>query len=370
MNDQSSSPACFSSPGERWSASGGYLSAGRSASDGCASCRISLPEDVTYRTHQSTAKGAFEKGEQPSLRTTEEVHACSDGYLGPEDDNIRLPSASPDSFCSSKSTSSCHTHVLEYVSNSSPAECDSYSSLRRATIRTLSGEQLPRGHISGPLCFGDPIAGYTIAYIFRIGDHHARGRQRYYAFLALAGFDTRRAFEACNILWTFFEQLARNIVETADQVALHVSPIDDSPPHSDYITPISSFLTGRTIDPDGYPRRGAANVRANSIAELLDNENFFCELHMMFVSILQDLGRILGGMRVKPPNNVTRIRSSVAIPNSAQESQPDGEEEVANSPPKIGVKRAASLDGLPRSTPSPRLSCSQNILQQPRQVAV
>ena len=348
------------------------MSAGRSANDSCASCRISLPEDVTYRTHQSIAKGAFGKGELPSLRTTEEVHACSNEYQDLEEDGlISLPSASPDSFGSSRSASSCHTHSLEYVSNSSPAESDSYSSLRRATIRTLSGEQLPRGHISGPLCFGDPIAGYTIAYIFRLGDHHARGRQRYYAFLALAGFDTRRAFEACNILWTFFEQLARNIVETADQVALHVSPIDDSPPQSGHITPISSFLTGRTIDPDGYPRRGAANVRANSIAELLDNENFFCELHMMFVSILQDLGKMMGGMRVKPPNNPSTTRSSVLSPGCVQGSRRnDDEEEVQNSSAKSKMKRAASLNEHQRVIPSSTPSCNQTVLQQRRQVAV
>ena len=307
---------------------------------------------------------AIEKGELPSLRTTEEVHACLNEYQEPRGRDPGLPSASPDSFCSSRPTVSCHTHQLEYVSNSSPAESDSYSSLRRATIRTLSGEQLPRGHISGPLCFGDPIAGYTVAYIFRLADHHARGRQRYYAFLALAGFDTRRAFEACNILWTFFEQLARNIVEMADQVALHVSPIDDNPPQSGHITPISSFLTGRTIDPDGYSRRSAANVRANSIAELLDNENFFCELHIMFVSILQDLGRMLGGMRVKPP---IRAWSSVVTPDCVPGSQRGEEEEVQNLSAKPEM---ASSNGHQRVPPSSTSLCSQTFLQQRREVAV
>ncbi|MCJ1432517.1 hypothetical protein MMC27_001874 [Xylographa pallens] len=113
-----------------------------------------------------------------------------------------------------------------------------------------------------------------------------------------SGFETQRAFEACTVIWSFFEQIAMNIVEAAEDVAAR-SIIDDSPPERGHVTPVSSFLTGRTMDPDGYPRRGAANVRANGIAELVDNDRFFCELHMMFVGILQDLGRALGGLKIK-----------------------------------------------------------------------
>jgi hypothetical protein len=147
------------------------------------------------------------------------------------------------------------------------------------------------------------VAGYTIAYVFRLADIHARGRQRYYALLALAGTDTQRAFEACTVIWSLFEQIAMHIVRSAEQVAARCSSsLEDSPPERrGQITPISSFLTGRTMDPDGYPRRGGmGTVRANGIAELVDNENFFCELHLIFVGMLQELGRLLGGMRVKP----------------------------------------------------------------------
>ena len=255
---------------------------------------MSLP-DQAVDSHAATVTKSFK--DSTPLRTREEVHACTSQYFRVKDDDVHLHSCSQD-FFDSPSESSCHTHSLEYVSNSSPAESETYSNLRRATIRALSGEQLPRGQMSGPLFIGDPVAGFTIAYIFRLADLHARGRQRYYALLALAGSETKRAFEACTFIWSNFEQIAMNIVEAAEDVAAR-SSTDNSPPKKSQMTPVSSFLTGRALDQDGYLRRGTANVRANGIAELIDNEMFFCELHMMFVGILQDLGRMLGGMRVE-----------------------------------------------------------------------
>jgi hypothetical protein len=213
----------------------------------------------------------------------------------------------------SKITKSCHNHNLEYVSGASPAEAEIFSSLRRATLRTLSCEQLPRGTTSGPLLFGDDVAGYTLAWRFQLGDLHARGRQRYYALLALAGHDLQRALEATTLVWTFFEQIATKIVQTAEEVAAK-TPDDDSPPERGNITPISSFLTVRSTDPDRYSRRGTITQRANGMAALLDNENFFCELHMLFVRILQDLGRSLGGMRVRHTDDDLELDARLGDP--------------------------------------------------------
>ena len=68
------------------------------------------------------------------------------------------------------------------------------------------------------------------------------------------------------------------------------------------VTPVSSFLTGRTRDPDGYPRRnGAANMRARGLAEMVGDELFFARLHKDFVHLLQILGRQFGGIRVEAP---------------------------------------------------------------------
>ena len=281
-----------------------------------------------------------------------------------------LSLSSPHSIGPTVQESSCHSHNLEYVSNSSPIEPDTYSGLRRATIRTLSGEQLPRGHTLGPLFFGDTINGYTIAYVFRLADLHARGHQRYYALLALAGSDTRRAFEACTIIWSFFEQLAISIIEKAEHVALQTSPTDDSPSRSEYITPVSSFLTGRTMDPDGYTRRGAAHVRANSIAELVDDKEFFCELHMTFVGMLQELGRILGGIRVTAPSGENNFRSKDVKAGHLQSSQDEDGDQGRQGLSKAKTERVHSVESGRSTGRSQIPSCTPALSVQLRQVIV
>lgn len=340
--------------------------------DSCASCRMSLPEHVIDDASTKVAKGAKER---IPLRTKEEVHVCTNQYLQVEEDGVHFVSSSHESFGSAPSGTGCHTHRLEFVSASSPAESETYSNLRRATIRTLSGEQLPRGQTSGPLCFGDPVAGYTIAYVFRLADTHARGRQRYYALLALAGSETKRAFDACTLIWSYFEQIAMNIVEAAEEVAAR-SFVDDSPPERSQVTPISSFLTGRTMDPDGYPRRGTANVRANGIAELVDNERFFCELHMMFVGILQDLGRLLGGLKVRP--SLVESETSDVFASSVQNlptHQDDADEDEKKCEKRFSMVPAKTLTRL-GDDPQPILSrcpmplCSQALVPHRHEVAV
>lgn len=229
------------------------------------------------------------------FRTREDVHICADA--GTVDDaevnhNIR-----------------CHSHNMEYVSSSSPTEPKTFVALRNATVRTLSGEQLPKGQRSGPLCFGDSATGYTVAYYFRLADGHARGKERYYALLALVGTDTRRAFESCTLIWNLFEQIALYIINMAEEALQRSKPkfeVDKSE-RENLITPVSSFLTQRALHPDGVPRRGTESVRANNITELVDNANFFCELHMMFVKMLQELGKIFGGMKINPKADETNI---------------------------------------------------------------
>ena len=235
------------------------------------------------------------------LRTVEEFHACID-QCESQDDN---GDAAFKSYLKINepllSHSSCHKHYLEYSSSSSPAISTTYSTLRNATIRTLSGEQLPRGHKSGPICFGDSSIGYTIAYVFRLVDPMARGHHRFYAFLALAGSDSERAVEACAIIWSFFERIAKSVVETAEHVAAKKTSALNSPSEVENITPISSFLAEPPgFDNDGFSRRGANNVRPNGIADLVGNPDFFCELHVTFVGMIRDLGKLLGGLRIIP----------------------------------------------------------------------
>jgi len=262
--------------------------------DSCASCRMSLPEEIPYGGRSiNSSKAKVDRHECPSLRTKEEVHICDqDSQYDTEE--IYWGTAIPTSRVTSDNHQSCHSHDLTYVSGSSPSASDAFSTLRRATLRTLSGEQLPRGQTSGPLWFGDPNSGYTIAYLFRLEDLHARGRQRYYALIALAGHDTQRAFEAAPLIWNFFEQTVNQIVRSAE-TAVTFSDGGTPPDTNDTVPPVSSFLTGRTVEVDSYSRRTATNVRANGIAELVNNENFFCELHLLFAGMLQELGKHLGG---------------------------------------------------------------------------
>ena len=264
----------------------------------CESCRASLPEKTVSHITDESIVCADRESDCVSLRTREETLSCAyevlDASGDPAHQTARPPSLDPDG-----SKPVCHVHHLEYVSSSTPVESDVFASLRRATIRTLSGEQLPRGQASGPLCFGDSSLGYTIAYVFRLPDEHARGRQRYYALIALAGVDSRRVLRACSLIWSCFEQIALHIIEMAEEVALQVLAEGGSPLRSGQRTPVSSFLTGGALDPDRHPRQCAANVRPNGISALVGDERFFCELHMMFVGILQDLGRCIGGLTVE-----------------------------------------------------------------------
>jgi Vesicle coat protein involved in Golgi to plasma membrane transport len=285
--------------------------------DRCASCRMSLPDDA-----------------QPStpLRTKEDVHVCGVVRAANEDHVRGFAPGSLNGSVAAHREDSCHNHQLVYRSSPSPVDAESFASLRRATVRTLSGEQLPRGQTSGPLWFGDPVSGYTVAYVFRLADLHARGRQRYYALLALAGHDTTRAFVACTLIWDLFEQISSRIIRSAEAVAAKSIAVDESPPTHGQITPVSSFLTGRTTDPDGFPRRGMATWRANGIAELVDNDAFFCELHMLFVSMLQELGRSMGGMRVRPARAAVAVGETLVTAAAVEETEEETEHTVSSSP--------------------------------------
>ncbi len=274
---------------------------------GCVSCTISIPSTISSKLPSgapgSPRIGGGGRNGSPILRSKWAVPASpSQQWSFDGDDDISFPQSSPESFASGSSRSSDHTHTLTYLTTSSPVESNTYSLLRRACIRTLSCEQLPRGLTCGPLSFGDPIAGYTIAYKFRLPDPHARGRQRYYALLALAGQDPGRSFKAMPVIWRAFERIAAGIMANTESAILKDKTNEVDTIESKNAIPVSSFLTGRTMDPDGYPRRnGAANMRARGLAEMVGDELFFARLHKDFVHLLQILGRQFGGMRVEAP---------------------------------------------------------------------
>ncbi|EEA20709.1 hypothetical protein TMatcc_000698 [Talaromyces marneffei ATCC 18224] len=324
--------------------------------DTCASCSISLPEDVSKKLPTS-ASGQSDsengrttaKNNSPVLRSREVVHSCGGGSNRHSDicaedeahEHDAQHASPPDSVhsvsvASSSSDSSCHTHILTYLSLHGPPNPNDYALLRQSSIRTLSCELLPRGLSSGPLCFGDPVAGYTIAYVFRLPDPMARGKRRSYALIALAGKDAGRAFRASPIIWRIFQRIAAGIVTAAEkhqeeekmreEQAFRSSNTSAATGRQNYL-PISSFLTGRTLDANGNPRR-AGQIRARNLAEIVGNEYIFAELHAQFVTLLQQLGNMFGGVPISDERFVCSTvsssesamsqsrRTSVAMPNN------------------------------------------------------
>jgi hypothetical protein len=220
-----------------------------------------------------------------------------------------------------------HTHTLNYVSTRQPLSPTTYSLLRRSCIRTLSTEVLPSSKPSGPLVFGDWVAGHTIAYVFRLKDPRSRGAKRTYALIAMAGRDCRRATKAMVKILEMFENIANRIIRLAEGVleresalSRPVTAIPTTPPlgtsassmppllsprqersfssvsssPTRNITPVSSFLTAKRVDPDGFPRVSRDVMKAKSLIEIVGQEYFFAELHGHFCSILHMLIKMYG----------------------------------------------------------------------------
>ncbi|KAJ5960541.1 Folliculin [Penicillium vulpinum] len=301
-------------------------SRGSSNGDTCASCSLSLPENVSKQLPPGAPGSRDAKGNStsPVLRSRELVYSCGNNHSELDDETDYHTHASPpDSLHSASvaSDASCHTHIHTYLSQRGPPNPADYALLRRSSIRTLSCELLPRGLSSGPICFGDGVAGYTIAYIFRLPDPMARGKRRSYALVALAGRDAGRAFRACPIIWRAFGRIATSIVHAAERFQEDEKTRDEQNnpgrlPGRQY-PPVSSFLTGRGMDPAG--RRAAGQIRARNLAEIVGNEYIFTELHAHFVALLQQLGGMFGGI---PLNEERFVCSTVGDEESPSPSQP------------------------------------------------
>jgi hypothetical protein len=184
------------------------------------------------------------------------------------------------------------------------------------------------GKPSGPMMFGDCVAGYTIAYIFRLQDPRSRGMKRTYALIAMAGRDCRRASRAMVKVIEVFEGIANRIISLAEKVleresaaSAQASPRPatafSSAPNfgssatmassqqklsssvgesttTRKITPVSSFLSAKKVDPDGFPRKSHDMLKAKSLIEIVGMDNFFPELHAMFCGLLHALIKEFG----------------------------------------------------------------------------
>lgn len=283
---------------------------GRAQGETCASCTFTVPRNVAERlplgAPGSMKDGVKSKNGAPVLRSREFVclgKATARNNAAELSRSQESPTQAAGSCRSSTSQhEDCHDHTLTYLTTKSPHTAQNYTQLRASVIRALSFEVLPRGLSEGPLCFGDSSSGYTIAYVFRLTDPQARGRRRAYAFVALAGSDPHRAFKACPLLWKAFstmssviEEAARKHQEDTERELQVQRQIELERGNTAGYTPISSFLSNRAIDPDGYPRR-AGQTQPRSLAEIIGDENIFAVLHQYFVAILRVLGDRFGGL--------------------------------------------------------------------------
>lgn len=231
-------------------------------------------------------------------------------------------------------------HVVTYLTMHHPQLSEDYTTLRHSIIRTLSLETLPRGSSSGPLVFTSPQTGHTIAFIFRIPDPHARGHRRTYALIALSPTKTSQtrssaasplvlenlslsdpgstapSGSAISSITTAFAQVASWITSLAELAAdKRKREIEESSQRSAQessalsspsatragsgsgdlkVTPASSFLSAKRVDPDGHPRGGTSArevTNAKSLAEICGREGLFVEVHVRFVKLLGGLMR-------------------------------------------------------------------------------
>jgi hypothetical protein len=302
----------------------------------CENCALSLPKKT--KDGSDTTGGTFHNS-GPILRTRKPFERVAvplplAGPSPPKSDfsesddpetavisqphrEAKNPCVETSSSNGSFTSSSSHTHYLDYTSTHEPLAPASFSIVRQSCLRTLSCETLPpsssqfasptsspfinspfstgpTGSTSsgGPIFFGDSLAGYTTAYIFRIPDPNARGRRRVYALMALSTHRERLAMQTFSFLSVAFRELAAWIqglaeaeLERSEARASERSPVAHS--HA----PTSSFLSGRSRGSDG---KAGMNLKARGLAELVGLPDFFIELHTHFVRLLVELGMLLG----------------------------------------------------------------------------
>jgi hypothetical protein len=310
--------------------------------DVCDNCQMTVPKKYSERLPNgapgSPSKDGRGRNGSPVLRTSQnypvrrplsrdDVSSTDSSDMSDTEQSKSYESADSVPPSPMFASRSMHTHTLTYISTSHPQQPATFSLLRRTCIRTLSTEVLPLSKPSGPIMFGDSVAGYTIAYVFRLQDPRSRGAKRTYALIAMAGRDCRRATKAMVKITEVFEGIANRIIALADRVleresaasqsfsrpttaipttplfgtsASSMPPLLTSPRQERFfsstassptrnITPVSSFLSAKKVDPDGFPRVSRDVMKAKSLIEIVGQESFFVELHGIFCGLLHSL---------------------------------------------------------------------------------
>ncbi|KJZ71975.1 hypothetical protein HIM_08655 [Hirsutella minnesotensis 3608] len=324
----------------------------------CDNCAMTLPrrqagtggahdysadtQGPTLRTRTPIERvfGAADQASPPSSQSSSDTDGDREATRRVRNRRPVASASSRTTSCSSTSTSSdrsaYHFHYVNYTSTHEPIRAHSFSLVRASCLRALSFETLPRAPSTssptsspqsnhspsfvttqspgsaatgGAIFFGDAMAGYTTAYIFRIPDLHARGHKRVYAFMALSTYKERLAMKTFAMVSAAFRDLATWIQQLAEAEAertretspigsvLHNGSWAQQPPLPALDAPTaadrggSSFLTGGSA----FARRmggsgGASSLKARGLAELVGQPDFFIELHGKFVRLLLEVG--------------------------------------------------------------------------------
>ncbi|KAL8670674.1 MAG: hypothetical protein Q9168_004795 [Polycauliona sp. 1 TL-2023] len=272
---------------------------------GCASCTFNVPDEYTKKLPSGAPGSPKEHGlgshGSPVLRSRERhrVWGSPPSELD-ADEESQYHASLPNSVGSSNTTiSSFHEHRFECRTTSNPSEPSTYAMLRRACLQTLSREQLLHGLGSGRLSFEDDDNGLTIAWKFWLQDPHARGQKRYYALLAVAKPGPTRAMKASPIIWSCFERLVYKIKADSESILSNGQGSAGRNSSLD-MSNVSSFLTGRTVDPDGFPRAGGISMKARNLVEIVGDRYIFPWIHKEFARLLQSLAQRFGETMVEP----------------------------------------------------------------------
>ncbi|KAL5614978.1 uncharacterized protein BROUX77_000815 [Berkeleyomyces rouxiae] len=279
----------------------------------CDNCALSVPPTICPSSESDDSRA-------PVLRSTLPYSKMPSGWQ-----------TSPPSSTESAASDSEGDDVRP---GSSRQRTSTSRAIRAACLRTLSFETLPRGPAShlgsipgfvtthsagyaasgGPIFFGDPVAGYTTAYIFRISDVHARGHKRVYAFMAISTHGERQVMQKFEYLARRFRQMAASIQQMADLEAEKTTDSSSSPvlgsgpfappaPTSQYDT-ASTSSTGTERDRGGssfFPgnsgglnrRMGSGgpgvSLKARGLAELVGQPDFFYQMHSSFTKLLYEM---------------------------------------------------------------------------------
>ena len=253
----------------------------------CVSCSIFTPQNIAQSLPAGCPGSLIGTGTgrngSPILRSEEPFQVWDDEIQSDTDTDEEdggaehsYPTAST-SF-DSQASSFSHTHTLNYISTSNPIDPSIYSLFRKLVLRTLTGEELPRGLTSGKLAFDGTADRTTVAYKFRLADPFARGGYRFYALIALAGNGNRGAFRAVARVWERFQVIAEWLTVKVEENTALSSPLSaERQEQSTGYLPVSSFLTGRD------------RPQARGLTEMTGDEKIFAALHLEFVSLQREL---------------------------------------------------------------------------------